>query len=98
MTIESVNGRLIGVLSPFFGGDDGAHFVDVRISGDELRASAVVGKPSMADMLPAWKNDTRIRFTLKADKTHMSGTADVELRGVKWMRYNYDLEKKRSRY
>ena len=104
MTIELVNGKLAGTLTPFFGGDDGASFVDVEIVGEELKVSAIVGKPRAAaggegrGPAAGWKSDTRIRFTLKADRTRMKGTADVELSGVKWMQYNYDLEKKRSRY
>jgi hypothetical protein len=109
LTIEMVDGKLAGTLNPFFGGNDGARFVDVQIAGEELKASAVVGKPPVVVPAPpaaggggrgapAWKNDTRIQFTLKADRTQMKGTADVELSGVKWMQYNYDLEKRRSRY
>ena len=103
MTIELVDGKLTGTLTPFFGGDDGASFVDVEIVGEELKASAIVGKPRAAagegrGAAPGWKSDTKIRFTLKADRIRMKGTADVELSGVKWMQYNYDLEKKRSRY
>jgi len=103
MTIEIVDGRLVGRLTPFFGGDDGASFVDVHIVGEELRASAVVGKPPAVEpggrgAGPLWKIDTKILFALRADRTRMKGTGDVQLDGVKWMQYNYDLEKKRSRY
>jgi hypothetical protein len=104
LTIEVVDGKLVGTLTPFFGGNDGATFVDVQIVGEELQASAIVGKPPAAGGAEgrgagsSWKSDTRIRFTLKADRTRMKGAADVELSGVKWMQYNYDLEKKRSRY
>ena len=109
MTIEMVDGKLVGTLNPFFGGNDGARFMDVQISGDELKATAVIGKAPVVDPpppaaggggrgMPGWKSDTNVQFTLKADRTHLKGTADVELSGVKWMRYNYDLEKKRSRY
>jgi hypothetical protein len=104
MTIDVVDGKLVGTLIPFFGGNDGATFVDVQIVGEELKASAIVGKPPAAGGAagrgagPSWKSDTKIQFTLKADRTRMKGTADVELSGVKWMQYSYDLEKKRSRY
>ena len=104
MTIDLVDGKLAGTLTPFFGGDDGVSFVDVEIVGEELKVSAIVGKPRGSPggegrgAAPGWKSDTKIRFTLKADRTRMKGTADVELSGVKWMQYNYDLEKKRSRY
>jgi hypothetical protein len=106
LTIDLVDGKLTGFLNPFFGGSDGASFVDAQIVGEELRASAVIGRPPAAGGRggrggrggAGWKNDTTIQFTLKADRTHMTGAAQVELGGVRWMRYNYDLEKKRSRY
>jgi hypothetical protein len=103
LTIELRDGKLTGTLNPFFGGSDGATIVDAQIVGEELRASAVVGRPVAAGGRggrggAGWKNETKIQFTLKADRTHMTGVGDVELGGVKWMRYTYDLEKKRSRY
>jgi hypothetical protein len=104
LTIELVDGKLAGTLTPFFGGSDGASIVDAQIVGEELRVAAVVGRPPAAGGrgggrgATGWKGETKIQMTLKADRTHMTGTADVELNGVKWMRYNYDLEKKRSRY
>jgi hypothetical protein len=45
ITIELVDGKLTGTMTPFMGGDDGATFVDARIVGDELQASAVFGRP-----------------------------------------------------
>jgi hypothetical protein len=104
LTIDLAGEGLVGTLTPFFGGSDGAHFVEAQIVGEELRASATVGKPAAAGASgrgaqpPAWKNDTRIQFTLRADRVRMRGTAVVELGGVRWMQYSYDLEKKRSRY
>ena len=103
LTIEIVDGNLVGSLAPFFGGTDGATFVDVHIVGEELKASAIVGKPAAAGSAGGrgaggWKGDTKIQFTLKADRTRMKGTGEVALSGVKWMQYDYDLEKKRSRY
>ena len=108
ITIEVVDGKLVGTLTPFFGGNEGASFADAQIVGEELRASGVMGKPPAAaageagggqgGAIPRWKIDTDIQFTLKADRTRMKGIADVRLGGVKWMQYNYDLEKKRSRY
>src|SRR5437762_8222465 len=71
MTIELVDGKLAGTLTPFFGGDDGASFVDAEIEGEELKVSAIVGKPRAAagaegrGAPPGWKSDTRIRFTLR---------------------------------
>ena len=33
MTIEVVDGKLVGTLTPFFGGNDGASFIDAQIVG-----------------------------------------------------------------
>jgi hypothetical protein len=48
ITIELVDGKLTGTMTPFMGGDDGVTFVDARIVGDELQASAVFGRPHPA--------------------------------------------------
>jgi hypothetical protein len=101
MTIDLVDGKLVGTLTPFFGGSDGATFVDAQITGEDLSASAMIGKPAPTSgrgAPPAWKSDTKIRFTLRADRTHLTGTGVVEMDGAKWLQYQYDLEKKRSRY
>jgi hypothetical protein len=45
LTIEVVDGKLTGTMTPFMGGDDGATFADGRIVGDELQMSAVFGHP-----------------------------------------------------
>src|ERR1700675_4423183 len=85
LTIDVVDGKPVGTLIPFFGGNDGATFVDVKIVGEERQASASVGKSPAAGGAegrgtgPAWKSDTKIQFTLKADRPRMKGTADVEL-------------------
>ena len=44
-TIEVVDGKVTGSLKPFLGGEDGATIVDARIVGEELQATAVVGRP-----------------------------------------------------
>jgi hypothetical protein len=104
LTIEVVDGKLVGTLTPFLAATTAPRSSTTEIVGEELRASAIVGKPPRCRRRrgkragSSWKSDTRIRFTLKADRTRMKGAADVELSGVKWMQYNYDLEKKRSRY
>ena len=45
LTIDVVDGRVQGTMKPFFGGEDGATFVETTIVGDELHAKAVVGRP-----------------------------------------------------
>ena len=45
LTIEVVDGKVTGTLKPFLGGEDGATIVDARVVDEELRATAVVGRP-----------------------------------------------------
>jgi hypothetical protein len=110
-------------VSSFLGGDDGATFVEAEIVGDQLQASATVGKPRPAGPPPSvgdegqqaapaargrggrrggaplgWKEQSKIRFTFKSDGVNLTGTADVMLGDVKWLKFNDDLSKKRSRY
>ena len=111
LALEFAGGKIVGTLTPFMGGQDGATIVDAEIVGDELRAIAVVGKPRAGDSAaggrgrgargaaPAnWKDGTRIQLVLKNDGVAMSGTADVTLNDVKWLKFTYDLSKKRTRY
>ena len=124
LTIDLVDGKLFGTMTPFLGGDDGATFVDAEIVGDQLQASAMLGKPRQApgarpavgdegqQAPPAargrggrrggaplgWKEQSKIQFMFKPDGVNLTGTADIMLGDVKWLKFNYDLSKKRSRY
>jgi hypothetical protein len=124
LTIDLVDGKLFGTMTPFLGGDDGATFVEAAIVGDQLQASATAGKPRPAaqgrpaagDETPpttpaapgrggrrggaplGWKDQLKIQFAFKPDGVNLTGTADVMLGDVKWLKFNYDLSKKRSRY
>jgi hypothetical protein len=105
LTLDEFNGKLVGSLTPFFGGSDGVSFVNGELFGGELRATGRFGQPRAGE--PAaesrnqprgWKDATRIQFAFSADRNSLTGTADVQLNGVKWLKFNYDLSKKRSRY
>jgi hypothetical protein len=105
LTIEEFNGRLVGMMTPFFGGSDGASFGNGELAGDELRATGKLGQPRAGEPVAEsrnqprnWKGATNIRFAFNVDRNSLKGTADVELNGVKWLKYTYDLSKKRSRY
>ena len=140
LTIELMDGKLVGSMVPFMGGQDGATFVESKIVGEELQVSAVVGRPRPATAGPApppaggpgglggpggpggdegsqatapagrgrggrrgtappsWKDTAKIQFAFKNDGVNLTGTADVMLGDVKWLKFNYDLSKKRSRY
>jgi hypothetical protein len=104
LTLDTVEGKLIGTLVPFLGGEDGATIVDSVIVGDELRATAVVGRPRTASAGgrrgggPGWKDAVRVAFVFRNDGVTMNGTADVRMNDVPWMSFRYELGKKRSRY
>lgn len=103
LTIEAgPDGKLTGFMNPWFGGSDGATFTQTAILGDELQAQAVVGKPpapGQRGQRGNWKNSVKIFFKFKNEgNSALAGTADVMLGDVKWLKFNYNLGKKRSRY
>ncbi len=127
VTIELAGGRLVGTMTPFLGGQEGATFVDSKIVGDELRVSAVMSRPrpaasdrssgSPAQAAPDeeppggpptargrrgaprnWKDPVTISFVFRNDGTSLTGTADVKMGDVPWLKFKYDLSRKRSRY
>jgi hypothetical protein len=104
LELEVVDGKITGTMKPFLGGDDGATIVDATIVGEELQATAVVGRPRTAAAGgrrgggPGWKDPIRIAFVFRNLGVKMTGTADVRMDDVPWMKFSYDLGKKRSRY
>jgi hypothetical protein len=127
LTLEVSEGKITGTLKPFLGGEDGATIVDATIVGDELQATAVVGRPrpggvalpppgnqqattDSANPPPAggrggaprgWKDSTRVLFKFRNEGLqglNLVGTADVTMSDVPWMKFKYELSKKRSRY
>ena len=80
-------------MTPFLGGEDGATIVEAEVVGDELRASAVVGRGR-----GGWKAPVRVAFMLRNEGLALKGTADVRMGDVPWMKFSYDLSRKRSRY
>jgi len=102
LKIEMVGNQIVGFMNPWFGGSDGATFIQTAIDGDQLKATAIVGKPpapGARGQRGNWKSNVRILFNLKSDfKDTLTGTADVMMNDVKWLKFNYNLSKKRSRY
>ena len=102
LKIDLVDGKLTGSMNPWFGGSDGATFIQTSIEGDALKAVAVVGKPPAPGARGGrgnWKSNVKIYFNFKNDfKDSLSGTADVMMNDVKWLKFKYTLNKKRSRY
>ena len=94
LQIELVDGKLAGVMTPFFGGSDGARFAEGKIVGEDLKASAVMGRPT------GWKATVKVNFDFKitGDRNQLLGTADVLMGDAKWTTFKYELSKKRSRY
>src|SRR5688572_16858352 len=73
LELQVVDGKLTGTMKPFLGGEDGATIVDATIVGEELRATAVVGRPRTQPAAgrrgggpPGWKDPVRVAFVFKA--------------------------------
>jgi hypothetical protein len=124
LIIDYVNGKFVGTMIPFMGGNDGATFVEAHIVGDELVATAAFGHPPPVEgaggakaaapveeeegaprivpttraRRPSWKDTVKLQFVFKADRLDLKGTGDVTMNDVKWLKFNYDLSKKRARY
>ena len=104
LELQLVDGKITGTMRPFLGGDDGATITDATIVGDELRASAVVGRPRPGNAgrrgggAGGGNSAIRIAFVFRNEGVKMSGTADVRMGDVPWTKFSYKLEKKRSRY
>jgi hypothetical protein len=103
LEIAVVDGRITGTMKPFLGGEDGATLVDAAIVGDQLRATAIVGRPRAAVGRAGgpsrnWKDPIQVSFVFTGDALNLTGTADVKMGEVPWLTFKYDLSKKRSRY
>jgi len=103
LDIQIVDGKITGTMRPFLGGEDGATITEATIVGEELRATAVVGRPRPANAGrrgggAGGNSATAIAFVFRNDALKMTGTADVKMGDVPWTKFSYKLEKKRSRY
>jgi hypothetical protein len=96
LVIESVNGTLRGTMTPFLGGEDGATFSDVTIVGNQLHALATAGRPRGPSA--GWKAPVKVAFAFRNEGLALTGSADVKMGDVPWMKYSYELSRKRSRY
>ncbi len=102
LDLAVVDGRLTGTMKPFLGGEDGATLVDATIVGEELRATAIVGRPRPEGARRGgrgnWTDPIQVAFTFRLDGLNLTGTSDVKMGEVPWMKFKYDLSRKRSRY
>jgi hypothetical protein len=103
LELQLVDGRITGTMRPFLGGDEGATITESTIVGEELRATAVVGRPRptagrRGGAAAGGTGGTRIAFVFRNDGVKMTGTADVRMGEVPWTKFKYELGKKRSRY
>ncbi len=108
LTVELIDGKLVGTMTPFFGGSDGVRFVDATVDGDRVQAAARVTPPSppasaagaqaQPRRLTGWKANAQVKFTFQNDGNRLTGTADVLLGEIPWAKFAYDLSRKRSRY
>ena len=104
LDLQLVDGKITGTIRPFLGGDDGATITDATIAGEELRATAVVGRPRPAGagrrggVAAAGNGVIRIAFVFRNDGLKLNGTAEVQMGETPWTKFSYALARKRSRY
>ena len=102
LELAVVDGKITGTMKPFLGGEDGATLVDASIVGEELHATAIVGRPRTGARRGGgpgnWKEPIQVAFVFKGDALNLTGTADVKMGETPWLKFRYDLSKKRSRY
>lgn len=91
MTFEVEDGALTGTIVPFLGLRNGASITEAEVVGSELHARASAGRLG-------WQSAVGIDLTLTVDADAMAGMADLTLGDVKWVKLDYDLSRKRSRY
>lgn len=91
MTFKVEDGTLTGTIVPFLGLRAGARITEARVVGSELHAKASAGQRG-------WQGDVGIDLTLNVDADAMTGKADLTLGEVDWVKLEYELSRKRSRY
>ncbi len=73
----------------------------IAIVADEDSPAVTAGaRPvaARARTMPLWKEATTVRFVFRADGVDLTGTADISMGGVPWLKFTYALSKKRARY
>lgn len=101
LTVEVTGGKVQGSLTPFLGSEEGATFAEARLVGEELHATATIGRPRAGGRgrgIGGWKQDTTVALVFRVHDVTMSGTAAVRIGDVPWTRLTYSLGKKRARY
>ena len=95
LDIKLVDGKLVGLLTPFFGGSDGATFSEAQIVGENLQASGMMG-----GRRTGWKSNVQVKFDFKptADRNQLIGTVQVMMGETQWTKYKYELSRRRTRY
>ncbi|HKI02653.1 MAG TPA: peptidyl-alpha-hydroxyglycine alpha-amidating lyase family protein [Thermoanaerobaculia bacterium] len=106
LELQVVDGKITGTMKPFLGGEDGATITAAAIVGEELRATAVIGRPRAqvaggGSGSAKWKDRIRISFAFRTAGVNtagvkMTGTADLQMGNVPWAKFSYDLGKPQS--
>src|SRR5215204_2242236 len=93
LDLQLVDGKITGTMRPFLGGEDGATITEATIVGEELRATAVVGRPRPATAgrrgggPGGGTTAAKIAFVFRNDGVKMTGTADVQMGDVPWTKF-----------
>jgi hypothetical protein len=92
LTLEERGGALTGSMAPFLGLRSGVAITEAEIVGDELHATASVARGR------GWQGTFDVKFHFSNDADALTGTADVAFGEVPWLKFDYELSRKRSRY
>jgi hypothetical protein len=107
LTIAMTDGKLTGKMTPFLGGTEGATLIKAEVVGGRLIAAGIfdVERPTplvaainAQRRVPNWKENVQVAFEFTTDRTDLKGTADLHVGEVPWLKFKYELSKKRSRY
>ncbi|HEX4999127.1 MAG TPA: hypothetical protein VFY29_12940 [Terriglobia bacterium] len=91
--IGNVGNELGGTMTPFLGFAEGVRFTDVRISGNQLRATGVIRPPQSPPNPDEWKDSVLATFVFTIDKGELVGTANLTMGNVPWLRLEYRLRR-----
>ena len=93
LTLAVDGGELTGSITPFLGGVQALPIAGARVVGDELRMSLDSSRSRNR-----WQRNVDVQFTFRLEANELHGTAELTMGAVPWLRFDYALSRKRSRY
>jgi hypothetical protein len=82
-----------GSITPFLGMAEGATFSRARITGSQLRATAIIGAPRETGNSSNWPDSVVSSFEFNLDGNDLAGTAQLNMGEVPWLKFEYRLRR-----